>query len=254
MNSILITGAASGIGLATARRFHTHGWRVGLLDVNESTLQAVQAELGERCWYRQLDVTDMAQCTSAVAAFAATAGDRLDVLFNSAGVLRTGHFEALSAEQHRFTLDVNVTGTLQMCLAALPYLKQSSRPRVLNMSSASALYGVPHLASYSASKFAVRGLTEALDLEWQRHGIRVQDLMPPFVNTGMVNKQTFEAPVVRRLGVKLSADDVAKAAFEALRSDQVHVPVGLPFRFTVLLEKLVPQRATRALMAWLSRD
>ena len=160
-----------------------------------------------------------------------------------------------SAEQHRFTLDVNVAGTLQMCLAALPYLKQSRSPRVLNMSSASALYGVPHLASYSASKFAVRGLTEALDLEWRRHGIRVQDLMPPFVNTGMVNKQTFEAPVVRRMGVKLSADDVARAAFDTLQGDpRVHVPVGLPFRFTVLLEKVVPQRATRALMAWLSRD
>ncbi|HCR79488.1 MAG TPA: short-chain dehydrogenase, partial [Alcanivorax sp.] len=65
-----------------------------------------------------------------------SAGGRLDVLFNSAGVLRMGHFEDLSAEQHRFTLDVNVAGTLQMCLAALPYLKQSRSPRVLNMSSA----------------------------------------------------------------------------------------------------------------------
>ncbi|HAR58737.1 SDR family oxidoreductase [Alloalcanivorax venustensis] len=255
MDSILITGAASGIGLATARRFHTNGWRVGLLDVNEGALQAVHAELGERCWYRRLDVTDMGQCEAAVAAFAESAGGRLDVLFNSAGVLRMGHFEDLSAEQHRFTLDVNVAGTLQMCLAALPYLKQSRSPRVLNMSSASALYGVPHLASYSASKFAVRGLTEALDLEWRRHGIRVQDLMPPFVNTGMVNKQAFEAPVVRRMGVKLSADDVARAAFDTLQGDpRVHVPVGLPFRFTVLLEKVMPQRATRALMAWLSRD
>ncbi len=77
MESILITGAASGIGLATARRFHTHGWRVGLLDVNEGALQAVHAELGERCWYQQLDVTDMAQCQAAVAAFAATAAGRL---------------------------------------------------------------------------------------------------------------------------------------------------------------------------------
>jgi len=253
MNSILITGAASGIGLATARRFHTNGWRVGLLDVNEGALQAVHAQLGEHCWYQRLDVTDMAQCQAAVADFAATCGGRLDLLFNSAGVLRMGHFEDISAEQHRFTLDVNLAGTLQMCLAALPYLKKAPHPKVLNMSSASALYGVPHLASYSASKFAVRGLTEALDLEWRRHGIRVQDLMPPFVNTGMVNDQTFEAPVVRRMGVKLNADDVAKAAFDALQSDQVHVPVGLPFRFTVLLEKLVPQRATRALMAWLSR-
>ena len=177
------------------------------------------------------------------------------VLFNAAGILRMGFVEEVDPELHRRTLEINVQGTLNMCLACLPHLKGADRPHVLNMSSASALYGVPHLAVYSASKFAVRGLTEALDLEWRRHGIRVQDLMPPFVNTGMVNKQTFEAPVVRRMGVKLSADDVARAAFETLQGDpRVHVPVGLPFRFTVLLEKVVPQRATRALMAWLSRD
>ncbi len=121
----------------------------------------------------------MAQCQAAVAAFAATAEGRLDVLFNSAGVLRMGHFEDLSAEQHRFTLDVNVAGTLQMFLAALPYLKKARRPRVINMSSASALYGVPHLASYSASKFAVRGLTEALGIAKGVAGLRARPALIP---------------------------------------------------------------------------
>ncbi|WP_101675377.1 SDR family oxidoreductase [Alloalcanivorax mobilis] len=252
MKSILITGAAAGIGLATARRFHRQGWRVGLLDSNDDALRTLQAELGEPAWHRHLDITDADACQRAVDDFAATGG--LDVLFNCAGILRMGHAEDLSLEAHRLTFQVNVIGTLQMSLAALPHLKKAPAPRVLNMSSASALYGVPHLASYSASKFAVRGLTEALNLEWRRHGIVVQDLMPPFVNTAMVSAQTFQAPVVRRMGVRLSAGDIARAAEQALRTERVHTPVGLSFRLTTLVEKLAPSGVTRGMMRWLSRE
>lgn len=254
MKSILITGAAAGIGLATARRFHHRGWRVGLLDLNEAALESAQAALGERAWYQRLDVTDPHACEQAVAGFAEYTGGGLDVLFNCAGILRMGHFESLSPEEHRLIFEVNVMGLMHMSRAALPYLKRAGAARVLNMSSASALYGVPHLASYSASKFAVRGLTEALNLEWQRHGILVQDLMPPFVNTAMVADQAFQAPVVKRLGVKLNAEDIARAAEQALLSTQVHTPVGLPFRLTALIEKLAPRSATRGAMRWLSRE
>lgn len=252
MNRILITGAASGIGLATARRFHSRGWLVGLLDVNEGALQAVRAALGERSWCQPLDVSDADACQRAVDAFAAHA-DGLDVLFNSAGILRMGRVEDIPISDHRLTFEINVLGLLNMSLAALPYLKRADHPRVLNMSSASALYGVPHLASYSASKFAVRGLTEALNLEWQDHGILVQDLMPPFVNTNMVSQQSFQAPVVKRMGVNLSADDIARAVEDTLQTRRVHTPVGLSFRLTTLMEKLAPGGVTRQLMRWLSR-
>jgi len=170
--SILITGAASGIGLATARHFHQSGWRVGLLDVNEAALAGLARDL-DGAWFHPLDVTDAEACARAVSAFA---GDGvLDVLFNCAGILRMGRFEAISAEQHKRIIDINVTGLVNMSLAALPALRRADAPVVINMSSASALYGVPHLASYSASKFAVRGLTEALNIEWKRLGIRVVD-------------------------------------------------------------------------------
>tara|TARA_A100001391_G_scaffold189999_1_gene161971 strand:- start:17827 stop:18585 length:759 start_codon:yes stop_codon:yes gene_type:complete len=252
MNRILITGAASGIGLATAQRLHARGWRLGLLDVNDHALRSLHAELGGDTWFRAVDVTDPAACQAAADAFAAQAGG-LDVLFNSAGLLRMGPVEEVDLADHHRTLEINVLGVLHMSLACLPHLKRSERPRVLNMSSASALYGVPDLAVYSASKFAVRGLTEALNLEWRRHGIQVQDLMPPFVNTPMVTGQTYRAPVLERMGVKLSAEDIARAAEQALESQRVHTPVGLPFRVTVLLEKLAPRWVTREILRHLSR-
>jgi short-subunit dehydrogenase len=121
------------------------------------------------------------------------------------------------------------------------------------MSSASALYGTPHLASYSASKFAVRGLTEALNIEWANHDIRVSDIMPPFVNTNMVKSQQYQAPVLKRLGVTLDAEDVAKAVWRSVGSDSVHHPVGKKFKAAMLTNKLLPTQASRKLMALLSR-
>ncbi|AFT69197.1 Short chain dehydrogenase/reductase, putative [Alloalcanivorax dieselolei B5] len=250
--SILITGAASGIGLATARHFHQHGWRVGLLDVNETALAGLARDL-DGAWFHPLDVTDAEACARAVSAFS---GDgALDALFNCAGILRMGRFEAISAEQHKRIIDINVTGLVNMSLAALPALRRADAPVVINMSSASALYGVPHLASYSASKFAVRGLTEALNIEWKRLGIRVVDVMPPFVKTPMVEEADYQAPVVSRLGVKLKAEDIAAKVWEAAaREVPVHNPVGGVFKMIKLLDKLLPSASTRLTMTFLSRE
>jgi NAD(P)-dependent dehydrogenase (short-subunit alcohol dehydrogenase family) len=110
------------------------------------------------------------------------------------------------------------------------------------------------MASYSASKFAVRGLTEALDLEWAKHGIRVADLMPPFVSTPMLNNQSFQAPVLRRLGVNLQAEAVAQAAWAQTQSRAVHRPISLPFNLLYWLGQLTPPWVMRHIMAWLSRE
>jgi NAD(P)-dependent dehydrogenase (short-subunit alcohol dehydrogenase family) len=253
MNNILITGAASGIGKATAILFKRKGWQVGLLDVNAQALVELSAQLGG-VWFRQVDVTDYAAVQDAVADFAILNHGRLRLLFNSSGILKMGHFEQLTPEQHQQTFAINVQGLINMTHAAFPFLRDTPRAQVLNMSSASALYGVPHLASYSASKFAVRGLTEALNLEWQPYDITVCDLMPPFVNTPMVTSQTFVAPVVNRLGVDLIAEDIALAAWQAMENPKVHNPVGLPFKALILLNKLTPSDMTRRLMGLLSRE
>ena len=225
MSSILISGAASGIGAATARLFHTRGWRVGLLDVDE---KALVAELGG-AWHAPLDVVEAAAVKAALGDFCALSGGQLRLLFNGAGILRTGAFADIELEQHTRQVQINVLGVLNLCHAAYPYLKVTSAAQVINMGSASALYGVPQLASYSACKFVVRGLTEALELEWREYGIRVGDLMPPFVDTPMVRSQAKRPPVMRRLGVRLEAEQIAEAAWKQAHGSTVHRPVGLQF-------------------------
>jgi NAD(P)-dependent dehydrogenase (short-subunit alcohol dehydrogenase family) len=252
MDNILISGAASGIGAATARLFHARGWRVGLLDVDAQALGALAAEL-DGAWHTRLDVVDAGAVRAALADFCAQSGGQLRLLFNGAGVLCTGAFVDIDLAQHARLVQINVLGLLNLCHAAFPYLKATPEAQVINMSSASALYGVPQLASYSASKFAVRGLTEALELEWREHGIRVGDLMPPFVDTPMVRNQARRPPVMRRLGVRLQAEQIAEAAWQQAQRSMVHRPVGLQFGVLFNLGQVAPGWVNRLLMGWLSR-
>jgi NAD(P)-dependent dehydrogenase (short-subunit alcohol dehydrogenase family) len=252
MKNILITGAASGIGKATAIFFKRKGWQVGLLDKDGQALQALSVQLSG-AWFKALDVTDYDAVQDAVSDFALLNQGKLNALFNCAGVLHMGCFEKLSPQQHQQTFAINVEGLSNVVYAAFPFLRDTPRARVINMSSAAAVYGTPHLASYSASKFAVRGLTEALNLEWRAYDIWVCDLMPAFVKTPSTN-QVVVAPVVQRLGVDLIAEDIALAAWNTINSYKVHHTVGLPFKALMLINRFVPNKITRRMMDLLSRE
>lgn len=254
MKNILVTGAGAGIGRATAELFHAQGWSVGLTDVNETALADLARSLGnERVWWQALDVTDASACRAAVDAFASQHDGYVQVLFNSAGLLRTGPFEKISPGTHRSIIEVNVLGVINMCHGAFSVLRKTPGATVINMSSASAMYGTPDFASYSASKFAVRGVTEALNIEWQKHDITVHDIMPPFVRTAMVESNP--SPVVERLGVNLDPADVARAVWDEANSDSnnVHRPVGWQFRMMMTVNRLIPTRVTREALRLLSR-
>jgi short-subunit dehydrogenase len=128
---------------------------------------------------------------------------------------------------------------------------------VVNLCSASAIYGQPELAVYSATKFAVRGLTEALELEWRRYGIRVIALWPLFVATAMVDG--VETGSTRSLGVHLSAGDVAEAIYAATHPRRrwparAHYPVGRQTKVLAALSQVSPNWATRLLTRTLSRS
>ncbi|MDO9004853.1 MAG: SDR family oxidoreductase [Aquabacterium sp.] len=251
---IFITGAAAGIGRAVAERFAKAGWFVGLYDVDEAAVQALRQQLGpDRCHAGRLDVSRAEDWAPQLEAFWQAAGQRLDLLFNNAGVAVTSPFEEAELARHHRLIDINLKGVVNGCHTALPFLKRTPGARVVNMCSASALYGQPMLSTYSATKAAVRGFTEALDIEWQRHGIRVVDVLPLFVNTAMVRDDVSKMKTVQTLGVRLSADDVARTVWRLSQGKPsrlpVHSAVGWQTKLFSLLAKHSPDAINRFVTA-----
>jgi NAD(P)-dependent dehydrogenase (short-subunit alcohol dehydrogenase family) len=252
--SILVTGAARGIGRATAELFLARGWRVGMYDVDAT---AVAGAAGGRAHavFGALDVRDAEQWRTALDSFCADGA--LDVLVNNAGVLASGPFAAMDAGVHRRMAEVNLIGVLNGCAAGHAYLRSSTRGVLLNLCSASALYGQPSLATYGATKAAVKSLTEALDLEWRADGIRVRSLVPLFVDTEMVSRDAGGAASVGRLGVRLTPDDVAAAAWRVVHERgrlprSPHRTVGRQTRMLTALSAITPDWANRLVVGRLA--
>lgn len=246
--SIFITGAAAGIGKACAQRFHDAGWFVGLYDVDAVGCQKLQAALGnQRVCAGKLDVTDVNAWQDSLKAFCEASGGRLDVLLNNAGILRSGAFQEIDLAQQHLIVDINIKGVMNGCHTAFAYLKQTPGACVINMASASAIYGQPDIATYSTSKFAVRGLTEALAIEWREHDIRVVDIWPLFVQTDMM-AQLDGAASAANLGAKLTPAQVAAGVYKAATKTghfaSPHHPIGLPAKAFA--------RAIKAAPDWLS--
>ncbi|MBW7470293.1 SDR family oxidoreductase [Marinobacter sp. M216] len=247
--SIFITGAGAGIGRETARLFASKGWFVGAGDLDQPALNDLQAELGESvCSIHVMDVTDEKDVIGALSKFADCTGGTIDALHNNAGILRVGRFECIDIADHRAVIEINVIGLMNVLQAAFPYLKATPGSVVVNMSSASAAYGTPDFASYSASKHAVRALTEALDIEWEAHGIRVCDIMPPFVKTGMVEANAGASQLFSSLGINLKPEDVAREVWEQVRSPRLHRPVSAQFKALWPVARSAPASVTRAVL------
>jgi len=252
--TLFVTGAAAGIGRAVAERFLQAGWFVGLYDVDEAGVQAMQRQWGpEKCIAARLDVTSPEGWSEALAGFERATGGRLDVLFNNAGIAVTAPFEEAELARHHRLIDINLKGLVNGCHLAFPLLLRTPGSRVINMCSASALYGQPELGTYSATKAAVRSLTEALDIEWRRHGIRVLDVLPLFVNTAMVTNEVSRMKTVSTLGVRLGPDDVAAVVWRLATASAGGLPthslVGWQTKLFALLSKLSPSFMNRLVTA-----
>lgn len=229
--SIFITGAGAGIGAETARLFASRGWRVGASDVNPAALESLARELGPGTVSTHVaDVRDFGAVERALREFTADADGRLDAVFANAGVLFMGPNENITRSQKDLLVDVNVRGVLHTIDAAFPYLARTPGSRVVAMSSTSAEYGSPQHAVYSATKFFVRGLTEALDIEYRAHGIRVAGIYVAYVQTGMVFDAKVKPASIERLGVKVTPQQVAEVVWRAVHGRRVHWRVGLDAR------------------------
>lgn len=186
--TILITGAASGIGRETALLFAERGWRVGGYDVDAAALEQLAKDLAPSGGITgRLDVTDPAAFHAAVAAFGEAMGGRLDLMHNNAGIGHSGWFEDVPQSDAQRVLDINLGGVINGVYAALPLLKATPGSLCFSTCSASAIYGAPRLAVYAATKFGVKGLTEALSVEFERHGVRVADVLPGLIDTPLLD-------------------------------------------------------------------
>ena len=242
--AIFITGAASGMGRETAKLFAEKGWFVGAYDVNTDGLKTLEQEIGsDNCTTRRLDVTDKADFDSAMAAFAAETDGKLDLLFSNAGIGESGWFEDIPFEAAMRVVQVNLVGVIASLYAALPLLKATPGSLAFITSSSSATYGMPRIAVYSATKHAVKGLTEALSIEFARHGVRVADTLPGLIDTAILRstpnrsgdrakptEDEFYANAPKKGMFRLTpAKAIAETVWKAYGSDKLHwyVPEGI---------------------------
>ncbi|MBW4331085.1 SDR family oxidoreductase [Stakelama sp. CBK3Z-3] len=231
--AIFITGGASGIGRAVAQRFAREGWIVGLADVDAKGLAETAALLPAGCASTHvMDVRDPDGWVEELTAFTDRAGDRLDVLFNNAGVALGGAFGETSLDDIERIIAINLTGVALGARIGYLFLKKTPGSCLLNTSSAAGIYGTGGAAIYSATKFGVRGLTEALDGEWHRENIRVRSIMPGFIDTPLLDKgvEGSDETVrdkVRRAGLEFTpVEDGAEQAWRAVHGDTLHTVIG----------------------------
>lgn len=189
----IISGAATGIGAATARRFVEEGATVAILDVNEADGQAVAAELGGAgaAHFLPCDVADVAEVERAVQRAAELLGG-LDVVFANAGVgtiVVGGTVESIDPERWDLAFNVNARGVYALCRAALPYLRASGNGSVIMTSSSSAFMGGERRPShaYAATKGALIALVHAMAVSYGPEGIRVNALVPGLIRTRLTD-------------------------------------------------------------------
>ncbi len=227
----LVTGAASGIGLATARAIAGRGARLSLWDTGAGPLEKAAAEL--KAASAVVDVTRPEQVRAAMDA--AAAGE-LHGVVHSAGILRTGLFEALPVEEHRREVEVNLFGTMVVAHAALPRLRRTRGSLVL-LASSSAFYGPPEFASYGAAKAGVFNLAQSLRIELKGSGVHVGVVFPLFVSSPMMAGANAQARLFRRMGATHTPEEVADCIVRGIGKRKAHIWPSIHPRLAFFLSR-----------------
>lgn len=232
---VLVTGAASGIGLAAAKGFAAEGARVVLADLAGDRAAARAEEIrlnGGTATSVEVDVTDYEGCREMVAHAVATFGG-LHVAFNNAGISSTidPEFDNCSIEEWDRVMAVNLNGVFYAMKAEVPALRESGGTAIVNTASISSFIAQPGMAAYTTSKHGVAGLTKAAALDLVRHGIRVNAVCPGLVDTPML-AGSFPSPEMRAgvealtpIGRLATPEEVARTVL-FLASDEASYAVG----------------------------
>ncbi len=237
----LVTGASSGIGEATAREFAREWARVALLARREDRLEAVADGIrreGGQVMVCVGDVTDPGAVQAAVQDVLAH-WKRLDILVNSAGRGMAAPFEAVTAQEFRDLVEINLVGVLTATQAVLPAMLQQASGHIFNISSVAGRRGIPFRSAYSATKFALVGLTESLRQELKGTGIHVSLVYPIYTETEFHAVEPKKVQP-RRFGPVQSPHQVARAIVRCARRPRPEVYPYPPARILAVLSALAP--------------
>lgn len=221
----VITGGASGIGLATAEALHAEGASVVLADMNAEGLRAAEARLKKGMpgasgqvicvptdVRHEREVQELMQTTLATC-------QRIDLVVTCAGVGEGGSIDAFPASQMQRMMDINFMGTFHCIQQALPTMQRQGAGHFVCLSSVAGKLGNPFLSGYCASKWAVRGFTSALRAELEGSGIGITTVYPAWVDTPMV-RQGPDPVLGRNVPIMLTAEQVATAILQAVKAEQ----------------------------------
>lgn len=222
MKRVLITGAASGLGLALAKYYAQQGWAVCIADIQDEAGEKIAQELAHKhgldCFFQHLNVTDDSQWL-ALQNEIATRWKGVDAVINNAGVASSGEIDVLELKDFQWTVDINLMGVAKGCHYFTPLLKQS-RGNLINVASMAGLLHAPSMSAYNASKAAVVALSETLYTELNSHGVKVSVLCPAFFKTNLTDTMRSTDPSGTAIANKLmnksniTADDIAEKVFK----------------------------------------
>lgn len=254
---VLITGGSRGLGFVLARRLAAEGARIALLARTEDDLESAAAKLREEgadVFTVTCDVGIREQATDAVRHVVEHFG-QLDVLINNAGIIQVGPVQNMVYEDFQHAMAVHFWGPLHTMLAAVPHLSAGGKGRIVNISSIGGRVPVPHLAPYTASKFALTGLSEALRAELQRNNILVTTVSPGLMRTGSPPRAGMKGDHEREYTwfavsdslpfVSIGAERAAAKIIDACRYGDPDLTITPQAKLAVALHGIAPGFVTR---------
>jgi NADP-dependent 3-hydroxy acid dehydrogenase YdfG len=252
--TVVVTGAGSGIGRATALAFAREGARIAACDVDQARLDALGSELGAHALVvRKVDVADRTQMSAfADAVHAASPAGAADIIVNNAGVAVGGTFLDTNLDDWDWLLGINLRGVVHGCHFFVPKMALRRTGHVINLSSIFGIYPAPNVTAYVASKFAVLGFSQSLRTELSPHNIGVTAICPGMIATAIVADGRMAGTLgsrrprlMRIFKMGGSPDRVAEAILDAVRTNPAVRTVGRDAWAIHQLVKLAPRAAQR---------
>jgi len=251
--TVLVTGGSRGLGLVLAREFAANGARVAICARDEQELQTASEDLqnrGAEVAAIKCDVTNMSEVEDMVRRVRERFG-KIDVLVNNAGTIQVGPLEVMKREDFEHTMRAHFWGPLNTILAVLPEMRERGDGRIVNISSIGGKIAVPHLVPYSASKFALVGLSKGLNAELRKDGIVVTTVCPGLMRTGSPRNANFKGKhrdeyawfsISDSLPVtSIKAERAARQIVDACKQGRAELVITIQAKMAVTFDALFPE-------------